>query len=189
MNVVCYSACVVAVISALLVIVQRNAMHALLYLVVMLLALGLIFFTLGAPLLAVLEIAVYAGAIIVLFVFVVMMLQLGAPPGGRAERPRVAVWGLPVLLSLVLLALAVYGLVRAADTGAPAGVIGPRQVGISLFRDYLIAVELASLLILAGLVGAFHLAPPTRHRAAEADSDEAGPGEAADGGGSRGGGS
>jgi NADH-quinone oxidoreductase subunit J len=168
MTAVCYGACGVAVISALLVILQRNAMHALLYLVVMLLALGLVFFTLGAPLLAVLEVAIYAGAIIVLFVFVVMMVRPAPPDRGVKPLWQTAgSWVLPMLLTLVLLGLAVHALASAKGVGLPAGAVGPKEVGVSLYTDYLVAVELASLLILAGLVGAFHLAPPTRHRVGE----------------------
>jgi NADH-quinone oxidoreductase subunit J len=146
-----------------MVITERNAMHALLNLILMLLALGLVFFTLGAPFIAVLQVVIYAGAIMVLFVFVVMMLNLG-PPGERQERRWLGagVWGVPIVLTAMLLALSVYALVSAGGISAPAGVVSPKQVGLALYREYVLAVELASLLLVAGLVGAFHLAPPIR---------------------------
>src|SRR5919197_4831899 len=72
-----YLAAAVAVVATLMVITRLNAVHALLYLIVSLLAIALIFYILGAPFAAALEVIIYAGAIVVLFVFVVMMLNLG----------------------------------------------------------------------------------------------------------------
>ena len=86
MNVLFYIAACIAVISTLMVIIQLNPVHALLYLVVSLLSIALIFLLLGAPFAAALEVIVYAGAIMVLFVFVVMMLNLG--PQSRGEERR-----------------------------------------------------------------------------------------------------
>lgn len=168
MNVVCYASVAVALAAAVMVITRRNAMHALLHLVVMLLALALVFFALGAPFVAVLQVAIYAGAVMVLFVFVVMMLNLG-PPDEERERRWLApgVWAAPALLTAVLMGLALYAFLRPPAAAAPAvaaAVVGPKQVGLSLFQEHLLAVELASLLLVAGLVGAFHLAPPTRLR-------------------------
>lgn len=77
MNVVFYVAAAVAVLSTVMVIVRLNAVHSLLYLVVSLVSVSLIFFVLGAPFIAALEVIIYAGAIMVLFVFVIMMLNLG----------------------------------------------------------------------------------------------------------------
>lgn len=167
MTFVCYGASAVAVIGALMAITRRNAMHALIYLVLMLLALGLIFLALGAPFAAVLQVIVYAGAIMVLFVFVIMMLNLG-PPVEMQERRWLGaqVWAAPAALTAALLALTVYALVTLRGVGPPAAMVPPKAVGIALYRDYLLAVELASLVLVAGLVAAFHLAPPTRQTAA-----------------------
>jgi NADH-quinone oxidoreductase subunit J len=170
--VACYAACAVALICALMVITQRNAMHALLYLILMLLALGLVFFTLGAPFAAVLQVAIYAGAVMVLFVFVVMMLNLG-PASERQERRWLGagIWAVPAALTGALLAIAIYALGYSGEARVTAGVVTPKEVGISLFQDYLIAVELASLLLVAGLVGAFHLAPTKGERDAVGSAD------------------
>jgi len=164
MTVICYAGCAVALVCALMVVTHRNAMHALLYLILMLLALGLVFFTLGAPFAAVLQVAIYAGAVMVLFVFVVMMLNLG-PATERQERRWLGarIWSVPVLLAAVLLALSVYAIASASEARVTAGVVTPKEVGLSLYREYVIAVELASLILVAGLVGAFHLAPARRH--------------------------
>ena len=165
MMVVCYGACGLALLSALLVILQRHPMHALLFLVLMLLSLALVFFTLGAPFAAALQVVVYAGAIMVLFVFVVMMLNLRPTRRSVAWWRTIGVWGVPLLLAAGLFALAVYALGFLSRAGLGAGYVDPRAVGLALYRPYLLAVELVSLILVAGLAAAFHLAPPPRWEA------------------------
>lgn len=152
-----YVAATVALVATILVVTRSNAAHALIYLIVSLLAVAVIFFVLGAPFAAALEIVIYAGAIMVLFVFVVMMLNLGQRRSAPVHvwlRPRH--WIGPALLSLVLLLELTY--LIFAGTGVTAGrAVGPREVGLELFGAYLLAVELASVLLLAALVGAYHL--------------------------------
>jgi len=152
-----YLAGILAIVATLLAITQRHAVHALLYLIVSLLAVAVEFFVLGAPFVAALEIMIYAGAIMVLFVFVVMMLNL-AEHAMEVERewlkPRN--WLVPALLALILLGELVY-CTATRSTLSLTSSVGPKQVGIALFRSYWIGVELASLLLMAGLVGAFHL--------------------------------
>src|SRR5947209_2308367 len=152
-----YLAGIVAVIATLLAITQRHAVHALLYLVVSLLAVAVVFYALGAPFVAALEVMIYAGAIMVLFVFVVMMLNV-AEHAMEVERAWLSLrnWVGPSVLALILLAEVAY---CSVISGAPpsTGVVGPKQVGIALYGKYWIGVELASLLLMAGLVGAFHL--------------------------------
>ncbi len=167
MTAVCYIASGIAVLSALLVLMTRHAMHALLYLILMLLALGLVFFVLGAPFAGVLQWVVYAGAIMVLFVFAVMMLnvQFAGP-----QRWTIGLWGLPAVLAAALVALAVYALAQPGGRPLQAVYVGPKEVGLALYGPYLIALELVSVLLLAGLVAAYHLAPPVRGlRTAERD--------------------
>jgi NADH-quinone oxidoreductase subunit J len=159
MNVVFYLSALVAVISTALVITRTNAMHALLYLIVSLLAVSLIFFTLGAPFIAALEVIVYAGAIMVLFLFAIMLLNQGAQSAAlELQWLRGSNWVGPVILSLILLAEVVFiltgGFPSNAATPAP---VEPRLVGATLFTTYLIGVELSSILLLASLVGAYHL--------------------------------
>ena len=164
MNTAFYTSAAVALRATLMVITRRNAMHALLYLIVSLLAVAVVFFTLGAPLVAALEVIIYAGAIMVLFVFVIMMLNPGAGEGDPAARAQLlrACAG-PGLLALVLLAELVYVLARsgAAPTGPAA--VGPKPVAVLLFGPYLLGVELASILLLGALVGAYHLARRSEH--------------------------
>jgi NADH-quinone oxidoreductase subunit J len=152
-----YLAAGIAVIATLLVIVQSNPVHALLYLIVSMLSIAMIFYLLGAPFAAAMEVIIYAGAILVLFVFVVMMLNVG--PQGIAEehgRLRSKVWLGPLTLSTLLLAELIYVLSGGGESTAIAG-LGPKTVALDLFGPYLLGVELASMLLLSGLVGAHHL--------------------------------
>jgi NADH-quinone oxidoreductase subunit J len=158
MNIVFYIAAGVAVVSTAMVITRLNAIHALLYLIVSLLAVALIFYTLGAPFIAALEVMIYAGAIMVLFVFAIMMLNLG-PLATDRERQWLSpnMWIGPVILAGILIAELIYVLVSNGSQAVSANITEPKQVGMALFGPYLLGVELASLLLLAGLVGAYHI--------------------------------
>ncbi|CCP07842.1 NADH-quinone oxidoreductase subunit J [Erwinia amylovora] len=148
----------VAVLATLRVITHTNPVHALLYLIISLLAVSGVFFSLGAYFAGALEIIVYAGAIMVLFVFVVMMLNLGgAEVQQEKDWLKPGMWIGPGLLSLLLLATLVYAILSVNDQGIDGTMIDGKQVGISLFGPYVLAVELASMLLLAGLVVAFHI--------------------------------
>lgn len=148
----------VAVLTTLRVITHTNPVHALLYLIISLLAVAGVFFSLGAYFAGALEIIVYAGAIMVLFVFVVMMLNLGESiQAQEREWLKPAVWLGPGLLSLVLLVVMVYAILSVNDQGIDGTMIDAKAVGISLFGPYVLAVELASMLLLAGLVVAYHI--------------------------------
>jgi NADH-quinone oxidoreductase subunit J len=157
-----YFAAGVAVLATLRVITNTNPIHALLYLIVSLLAVSMTFFALGAPFAGALEIIVYAGAIMVLFVFVVMMLNLG-PASVQQERQWLTpgIWFGPAALSAALLVQLLYGLFKS-PSGAAIGLqtVDAKAVGIQLFGPYLLAVELASMLLLAALVAAYHLGRP-----------------------------
>jgi NADH-quinone oxidoreductase subunit J len=158
MTLVFYIAAAVAVIATVLVITRTNAVHALLYLIVSLLSVALIFYTLGAPFVAALEVIIYAGAIMVLFLFAIMILNLG-PQASEQERQwlQPGIWRGPAILAAILAAELIY-LVLATGGPLPAAAsVEPQEVGRALFGPYLLGVELASLLLLAGLVGAYHL--------------------------------
>lgn len=148
----------VAVLATVVALTRSNAAHALIYLILSLLAVAVLFFLLGAPFAAALEVLIYAGAIMVLFVFVVMMLNLG-DTGQERERgwmmPRM--WIVPSLLSALLLAelFLVFGESGVQSSGQS---VSPKEVGMTLFGPYVLAVELASMLLMAALVGAYHVA-------------------------------
>ena len=171
-----YIAAVVAIVATVLSLSRLNAVHALLYLIVSLLAVAVIFYLLGAPFIAALEVIVYAGAIMVLFVFVVMMLNLGAQ-SVRAERGLLTpgMWVGPTVLAATLVAEVVIMLARATTPAVGMNIVGPKEVGLALYGPYLIGVELASFLLMAGLVGAYHLGRRISERQETrngADSDE-----------------
>lgn len=155
-----YLAAAIAIVSTAMVITRSQAVHALLYLVVSLLAVAVIFYVLGAPFAAALEVIVYAGAIMVLFAFVVMMLSLGTRAAALERRwMPPATWAGPGLLALILAGELAYLLFASHAPAGPAtsSPVGPARVGKDLFGPYLLAVELASVLLLAALVGAYHL--------------------------------
>ena len=148
----------IAVLATLRVITHTNPVHALLYLIISLLAIAGVFFSLGAYFAGALEIIVYAGAIMVLFVFVVMMLNLGgAEIAQERQWLKPQIWIGPAILSAVLLAVMVYAIMGINDQGIDGNAISAKEVGIALFGPYVLAVELASMLLLAGLVVAFHI--------------------------------
>ena len=152
-------AAIVAVVSTVFAVTNHNPVHALLYLIVSLLSVAMVFFAIGAPFAGILEVIVYAGAIMVLFVFVVMMLNLGKAAIEQERRwLSPGAWIGPGALSMALLYELIHVIARQGGGYAVGGVTIPaRQVGIVLFGPYLLAVELASMLLLAALVAAFHL--------------------------------
>lgn len=166
----------VAIVATFGVITHANASRALVYLVVSLLAVAVVFFALGAPFAAALEVVVYAGAIVVLFLFVVMMLNLGRSSVLRERRWLApGMWVMPGLLALVLLLVMVHVL-WGVDAATKGEMVGPRAVGTALFGPYLLAVELAGFLLLAALVGAYHLSRRylEERRSERADAGEPG---------------
>jgi len=162
MDILFYMASAVAVVSSALVVAVDRVIHSLLYLVVSLLAVSVVFFTLGAPFAAALEIITYAGAIMVLFLFAVMMLNRGtAMDASERESLRLRAVAVPGLLVVVLMVSFGFMVYQTGILTAPPAGTGPKEIGAALFGPYLIGVELASVLLLAGLVGAFHIGKRT----------------------------
>jgi NADH-quinone oxidoreductase subunit J len=157
MDSVFYISSVVAVLSTMMVITRTNVVHALLYLILSLLSVALVFFVVGAPFVAALEVVVYAGAIMVLFVFAIMMLRLG-PTSAEREKEWMTwkSWVPAPILAGILLVELLYVL-KYGDHVAGKAVVTPQQVSQDLFGPYILGVELASTVLLAGLVGAYHL--------------------------------
>ena len=159
----------VAIGASLLVIGQRNPMYSIMLLIASFGALSALYIQLDAPFVAMAQIIVYAGAIMVLFLFVVMLLN--APQEDAAQwdrmhplrRPGVARFG--ALLAGLLIVQLVWALLRVSDTSAAVGARGDvaqissvRSVGHVLFTDYMFAFEATSVLILVAMVGAVVLA-------------------------------
>ncbi|VFP78442.1 NADH-quinone oxidoreductase subunit J [Candidatus Erwinia haradaeae] len=148
----------VAVLATIFVIKDRNPIHALLYLIISFLSVSGVFFSLGAYFAGALEIIVYAGAILVLFVFVIMMLNLG-----HTREKQVIDWGRPSLFlgpglfSLFLCGILIYVISSIGENRIICSIIDGKQVGIKLFSSYLVIVELVSMLLLSGLIVAYHI--------------------------------
>ncbi len=155
-----YALAAVAIFASLRVVTLANPVHAILSMIVSLLAISGIFFVLGAPFAGALEIVVYAGAIMVLFVFVIMMLNLGMSNDEREERWLDAgTWAVPTGLTIII-AVVLYALIglNHTDTAMIGGTsISAKAVGTVLFTKYIMLVEVAALLLLAALVAAYHL--------------------------------
>ena len=159
----------IAIIASLLVIGQRNPMYSIMLLIASFGALAGLYIQLDAPFVAMAQVIVYAGAIMVLFLFVVMLLN--APQEDAAEWDRThplrnsGVGRFGAMLAALLIVQLVWALVRANGVGAAVGEHGDiaaissvRQVGRVLFTDYMFAFEATSILILVAMVGAVVLA-------------------------------
>lgn len=155
-----YALAAVAIFASLRVIIHPNPVHAILSMIVSLLAVSGIFFVLGAPFAGALEIVVYAGAILVLFVFVIMMLNLGMQ-NELTEKSWLdaKTWAVPTGLSIII-AVIIFAMLGMGhrDSAVIGGVSIPaKAVGTVLFSHYIMIVEIAALLLLAALVAAYHL--------------------------------
>jgi len=159
------------VIASLLVIGQRNPMYSVLLLIVSFGALSGLYVLLGAPFVAAIQIIIYAGAIMVLFLFVVMLLNVPTedPPSGHHARllggagPR----RFGAVLSAVLVVELFWVFSRMSHPPMPGGDDAPattvHAIGVRLFRDYAFAFEATSVLILVAMVGAIILARKESH--------------------------
>ena len=151
-----YLLAAVAVIATILAITEKHAVHAIVYLVTSFFALAVVFYLLAAPLVAVFEVIIYAGAIMVLFLFVIMMLDLGHPEKGPFPALR-EVWPAVLLAGIVLTALVALAGGHRPPPSTAHGALGIREFAVTLFRKYGIAVEVISLQLLFAVVGALYL--------------------------------
>lgn len=176
-----YLLAIVAILASLRVITRTNPVHALLNMIVTLLALSGIFFALGAPFAGALEIIVYAGAIMVLFVFVVMMLNLGTQSTLEEESWLTSsAWAVPAGLAFIvgLTLFSLIGMKHGFEGMMPAFIgvepVTAKMIGAKLFTEYLLLVEIAGFLLLAGLVAAYHLAKSSLDDENESHNSELG---------------
>jgi NADH-quinone oxidoreductase subunit J len=149
-----------AVGSALGLVLGRNPIHGALFLVVNLGTIAVFYLMLGAEFLAAAQVIVYAGAIMVLFVFAIMVLIPGKEETGPDPRRVLRLWALPfgaVLFLLVAWRVA-RGVGALAPAGGPVAIGGVETIGRLLFTDYLFPFELTSVLLLAAMVGVLLLA-------------------------------
>jgi NADH-quinone oxidoreductase subunit J len=148
---------IVIVVATALAITRRNVMHAIVFLVIGFIGTALLFFLLGAPFLAVLEVVVYAGAIMVLFLFIVMMLEIRRDD--RNLGAYLLQWLPALALSGISFIVLVMFLLLASDRSQPLPLVmaAPVAFGQFLFQKYWLGVEIASFLLFVALVGALYL--------------------------------
>ena len=152
----------VAIASALVVVIARSPVHSALALMVSLVQVAALFILLGSPFLAVIQIFVYVGAVMVLFLFVIMMLDVREAARDRFLRGRT----FPTLVVLGLLGAEMLFLLLdserfPASAAGGEGALGTgtlKELSTTLFTDYLFPFEVASVILLVALVGAIVLA-------------------------------
>jgi NADH-quinone oxidoreductase subunit J len=144
----------IAVGAAINVLVQKHVLYSALSLIVMLTAVSVLFIFLRADFLAAVQVIVYAGAIMVLFTFVIMLLNLPADEDGADRLRWLKFLGIPLVLFFLFLDAATLWTAEAGITAQPGFAGTPQAIGQSLFTDYLLPFEVTSLLILIALVGA-----------------------------------
>jgi len=165
-----YILAAIILLATALAVSRRNLVHAVIYLVLSFFGTAMLFYLFGAPLLAALEVIVYAGAIMVLFLFIVTML--------RVESPRENMFPLSQLIPAVLMGLiyiAAGTLLIATDSDSrvllQAALATPREFGRYVFQRHWLAVEVVSLLLFVAVIGVLHIGKNSRNR------DIEGPGE------------
>ncbi len=155
--IVFYALAGLLVISSLLVVFQRNVVHSAMALVAALFLIAIFFLNLHAPMVGVLQVLIYAGAIMVLFLFVIMFLN-----PATLEQPRFTWWGFGTIAALLLagcLIAVMKGIEPAPDPVTGTELFGsPEMLAKSLFTDFALPFEIASILLLVAIVGAVVLA-------------------------------
>ncbi len=155
-SVVFYVLAIIILASTLLAIIQRQVVHAVVYLIISFFATGLLFYLLGAPFLAVLEVIIYAGAIMVLFLFIVMTIRVESVEGAKGETyqwlPAVVLGVISLFVGAVLISE-----ILGSKMGLNTGMASPTTFGQFVFKTYWFPVEIASFVLLIGLVGALYL--------------------------------
>jgi NADH-quinone oxidoreductase subunit J len=155
----------VALASAVVVVAHPNPVYSTISLVVTLISLAVFFVLLGAPFIAALQILIYTGAILVLFLFVIMLLNVAEeathPESGRTVQRGLAVLG--AVAFAVLLGLGVWSSFRGTSFGKlDADFVSLRTLAVALFSEYLLPFEIVGLLLLVAVIAATVLArkPP-----------------------------
>ena|SRR5205085_1286389 len=149
----------ICVAGAVNLVAQRHPINSALSLIVVMGSLAVLYLLLGAEFVAAIQVIVYAGAIMVLFVFVIMLLN--AAPEERGRSTAVA-FGLGIPGVIVLAGILIYGLTTSAPAATPAAIGAlygsPLEIGRQLFREFLLPFEITSVLILIAIMGAVLLA-------------------------------
>jgi NADH-quinone oxidoreductase subunit J len=152
----------IAVVSAIMMVTRPNPVLSVLYLIVNFFCLALLYLTLYAQFIAIIQILVYAGAIMVLFLFVIMLLNLGDEKQFFEQQNKLLMFigsGLAILAFLeILTGIILMPRISASDTGSTLQIGTVEFIGRVLFRDFLFPFEITSMLLLAAMVGVIVLA-------------------------------
>src|SRR5262245_59171448 len=151
-----------AVVGGVMMITRKNAVHAAVYLVLTFVSVSAIYILLGADFLFAVQVLVYAGGILVLFLFVIMLVNLEEPrrfSGGRMRLTASSVMTL-LLFGILASAFARSDTAQAVAAGAPAAEVNLQAVGLSLYTDYVLPFEIVSVLLLVAMIGAIVLGRP-----------------------------
>jgi len=157
---------IIAIGSALGMLLSRNTVYAALFLIINFVTISTLYFILGAPFIALAQITIYAGSIMVLFLFVIMLLGTEKLPRSKAMP-----WQKPLAIGLSTLLLIESGIVIFQQTVKPSNwpeliesVTSPTEIGLALFTEYLLPFEITSIILLAAVVGAIYLTRRERIR-------------------------
>jgi NADH-quinone oxidoreductase subunit J len=157
---------IIAIGSALGMLLSRNTIYAALFLIINFVTISTLYFILGAPFIALAQITIYAGSIMVLFLFVIMLLGTEKLPRSKAMP-----WQKPLAIGLSVLLLIESGVLILQQALKPSGwpvlvesVTSPSAIGLALFSRYLLPFEITSVILLTAVVGAIYLTRPERIR-------------------------
>jgi NADH-quinone oxidoreductase subunit J len=161
-----YTLATLIIAFGILVITARNAVHSVIFLIGNFLCIAALYVLLHAEFLAVIQVLVYAGGIVVLYLFVVMLVNLKRPPEAHSASQRLGKVGLVIggavlaeLAAILFYGFAGAGWAPAVQPAAPPMAMGNvQQLGMMLYTDYLVPFEIASMLLLVAMVGAIVLA-------------------------------
>lgn len=152
---VAISAGLMALAAAVLAVTRDSVVHALLLLLAVLIALAVAFFALAAPFAGAIQLLIYAGAVVAVFVFVMMTVDTGPEARAHERALMSGTWKVPAAVLLLAMALILIGQRGAGPIAVetPAPQTGPVALGVMMFGDWALVTELISILLIAGMIG------------------------------------
>ncbi len=155
-GIIFYVVAAVIVGSTAMAVTRRNLVHAVVYLIISYFGTALLFYLFGAPLLAALEVIIYAGAIMVLFLFVVMMIRVEST---EEVMFPLAQWIPAAVFGGIYLVVGIMMIFKTPETGAPLNLLmaAPREFALYVFQHHWFTIEVVSLLLLVALIGAMQV--------------------------------
>ena len=149
---------IIALLAAIAMVATRNMVYSALYMVIVFLATAVLYLIYQAPLIAMLQITVYAGGIMVLFIFVIMLMgaeKMSHVENLRRQRPLAFILAVSLSAEVIYLAFRQYPLLTAVEVDPEFG--GPLAIGLMVFKDYVLPFEVVSVLLLVAMIGAIVL--------------------------------